>query len=92
MAQKVPDAVCGRIVIEFTKEYYVLYSCNHDGVIVDADAFKYPVKVDREESIEERDITYGVLYDLGNDTYNMDIDHWGTDLETEEDNPEERKQ
>ena len=89
--ERTPDAVIGRIVVEFTKEYYILYSCRHDGVIVDADAFKFPAKLDKEEATQERDITYGALYDLGNDTYNMDLDHYGGDLEDELDNHEEQE-
>lgn len=67
-----PDAVVGRIVLEFSKRYIKLYLCDPHGKVLDWDAFKYEEQLDRDVATEERDTFWTILYDYSNSVVNID--------------------
>lgn len=72
--KSLPDAVVGRIVLEFSKKYIKLYLCDHNGKVLDWDAFKYEDPLDSDVATEERDSFWHILYDYANTIVNTGAD------------------
>lgn len=71
-SKNVNDVVVGRIVLEFSRQFIVLYLCDHSGKILDWDAFKYDEPLEQEVATEERDSFWHILYDYSNSIVNID--------------------
>ena len=70
--KNLPDAVVGRIVLEFSKQYIKIYLCDHNGKILDWEAFKHNEPLDKDVALEERDTFWHILYDYSNTVVNID--------------------
>lgn len=82
--QKVNDVVVGRIVVEFSKQYIILYLCDHAGRVLDWDSFKYGEPLEAEVATEERDSFWHILYDYSNTIVNHEPESEEKDERTED--------
>lgn len=64
------DEIVGKVVVDITRSYIVLYRCEGDGTVVDQDWFKVNWRLDRKEAIGETNDIHGVVFDYLNDIWN----------------------
>lgn len=64
------DEIIGKVVVDITRSYIVLYRCEGDGTVVDQDWFKVNWRLDRREAIGETADVHGVVFDYLNDIWN----------------------
>jgi hypothetical protein len=73
------DPVIGKVVVDITRSYIVLYRCDGDGTVVDEDRFRVNWRLDRREALGETNDIHGVVFDYLNDIWNGSEDEDGDD-------------
>lgn len=64
------DEIIGKVVVDITRSYIVLYRCEGDGTVVDQDWFRVNWRLDRKEAVGETNDVHGVIFDYLNDVWN----------------------
>ena len=68
------DKIEGKVVIDIGRQYVWIYLCDGAGRITDQESFKYPVRIDRQDAVDEAKGAFDTVYDWCNEIINDSAD------------------
>jgi hypothetical protein len=69
-----PDRIERRIVCEFGRQYAYVYMHDGQGKLLDEEVFKQPMRLEKDEAVEEASDAYQMLWQHLSDTIVFSLD------------------